>query len=78
MAGKCPGQDTRNLRSAFYKCPKCSALVEIFSDELRFRCRNCGEYVIREKTPSCIEWCSHAKECLGEQKWQELGGKVLE
>ncbi len=75
MDGRCPGQDARNLRSAYYKCPKCGALVEIFSDELRFRCQQCGEYVFRERTPSCIEWCARARECLGEDRWRQLTGQ---
>lgn len=74
MASHCPGQDTRQLRSAYYKCPGCGALVEIFSDEARFRCRQCGQYVMREKTPSCIEWCPQARQCLGEEKWRQLMG----
>ena len=72
MASRCPGQDSRNLHSAFYKCPRCGAPVEIFSDELRFRCKACGEYVLRESAPSCVEWCAHARECVGEEKWLEL------
>ena len=35
MHSKCPGQDSRNLRVALYKCPNCGADVEIFSDELK-------------------------------------------
>ena len=72
MTDKCPGQDTRNLHSAFYNCPNCGGLVEIFSDELRFRCPQCGEYVFRDTAPSCAEWCSRAQECLGEERWLAL------
>lgn len=72
MESKCPGQDSRKLRSAIYKCPNCGADVEIFSDELKFRCRKCGQYVYRDKTPSCIEWCASARQCLGEEKWRQL------
>jgi hypothetical protein len=31
--------------------------------------------VFREKTPSCIEWCSSARQCLGEERWQQLMSK---
>jgi hypothetical protein len=31
--------------------------------------------VFREKMPSCIEWCSSARQCLGEERWQQLMGK---
>ncbi len=74
MPAKCPGQDTRNLRSAVYKCPSCGEMVEIFSDELRFRCKKCGNYVYRDKAPTCIEWCPSARQCLGEERWRALIG----
>ncbi len=70
--GKCPGQDGKNLRSAIYTCPDCGTPVEIFSDETRFRCKQCGQYVYRDKTPSCVEWCPSASQCLGEARWREL------
>jgi DNA-directed RNA polymerase subunit RPC12/RpoP len=71
---KCPGQDMRHLTVGLYKCPSCGHEVEIFSDELRVKCPACGEKVYRERTPSCIEWCSKARECLGEERWKELKG----
>ena len=43
MYTRCPGQDSRNLRVKLYKCPKCGAGVEIFSDEVKVKCRKCGE-----------------------------------
>ena len=72
MDSHCPGQDSRNLRSAIYKCPNCGADVEIFSDELKFKCRKCGHLVYRDKTPSCIDWCSSARQCLGEERWRHF------
>ena len=56
MVSNCPGQDSRKLRVSMHKCPNCSNEVEIFSDELRIKCRKCGEIVHREKVPSCIDW----------------------
>ena len=72
MYNKCPGQDIRNLRVSVHKCPNCGAEVEIFSDEMRVKCHKCGQYVHREKVPSCIEWCASARECLGEERWKQL------
>jgi len=74
MYTRCPGQDSRNLRVELHKCPNCGAEVEIFSDELKVRCHKCGSNVYREKTPSCIEWCAAARECLGEERWREVMG----
>jgi DNA-directed RNA polymerase subunit RPC12/RpoP len=72
MEGRCPGRDIGKLTAAVYKCPNCGAEVEIFSDESKFKCRKCGTMVFKEKTPSCIEWCASAKQCLGEETWQRL------
>lgn len=72
MYSRCPGQDGRNLRVALYKCPNCGADVEVFSDEIKVRCRKCGQNVYREKIPSCLEWCASARQCLGEERWQQF------
>lgn len=71
---KCPGQDMRNLRVSLHKCPNCGHEVEIFSDETRVRCPKCKTMVYKEQVPSCINWCAHAKECLGEERWKQLTG----
>ncbi len=75
MYTRCPGQDARHLRVKLYKCPKCDAEVEIFSDEVSVRCQKCGEKVHSDMGPSCIDWCASARECLGEDKWQQLKGE---
>jgi len=75
MYMRCPGQDERNLRAEIHKCPNCGYEVEIFSDEAKLKCSQCGEMVYREKTPSCIEWCAYARQCLGEKRWKELKGE---
>jgi NADH pyrophosphatase NudC (nudix superfamily) len=72
MISKCPGQDIQNLTSALYKCPQCGSEVELFSDELKIKCQKCGQYVYQEHTPSCVEWCPSARQCLGEEKWLSL------
>ena len=74
MFSKCPGQDMRKLRVELFKCPKCGAEVEIFSDETRFKCQKCGTMILKEQLPTCIEWCSSARQCLGEERWKALMG----
>ena len=39
------------------------------------RCKKCGQYVYREKAPSCMEWCPSARQCLGEDRWKQLMGQ---
>ena len=72
MYSRCPGQDMRKLRVKLYKCHKCGAEVEIFSDEVSVRCPKCKTKVYSNMANSCIEWCASARECLGEERWQEL------
>jgi len=64
---KCPGSDTRFLRVEVRRCAKCGSDVEIFSDEVRVKCRKCGGFVYKE-IPSCIDWCKYAGDCIGEEK----------
>ncbi len=68
----CPGLDSRFLRVGIHRCPYCGYGVEIFSDEIRVKCPKCKKYVYRDKIPSCIDWCKFAKDCIGEERWQEL------
>lgn len=77
METRCPGQDFRKLRVELHRCPQCQAEVEIFSDEPKVRCQRCGTTVVREHSPSCINWCASARHCLGERRWQKLDGEEI-
>ena len=74
MTIRCPGQDFRWLRVELYKCPNCGAEEEIFSNETRVKCHGCGEWIYKEKLPSCIDWCASARQCLGEERWKQVKG----
>lgn len=74
MKLKCPGQDDRNIKAEEIRCSGCGYRVEIFSDEIKIRCPKCKNTVIRQKLPSCVDWCKSARECLGEEKWKLIGG----
>ena len=74
MFNRCPGVE-RSIRIELYKCPKCGAEVEIFSNEVKVKCYQCGEMVYSERLPSCIDWCASARECLGEERWRQLKGQ---
>lgn len=58
----------------YHRCPSCGTEVEIFSNEVKVQCHNCGNTVYKERMPSCIDWCPAARQCLGEGKWRELKG----
>lgn len=66
MPAECPGRrNVRHLSSVQICCPGCGTEVEIFTDEARTRCR-CGEVILRESIPSCVQWCPSAEACLGQ------------
>lgn len=78
MNYQCPGSS--NIRTPFpsyKKCSSCDGEVEIWSNELKTQCPNCGATVFRENIPSCIEWCQVAKECIGEEKYNQLMGDKI-
>ncbi len=72
ISPECPGQDRRNLKVELIVCPKCGYQVEMFSDEVKVLCPKCREQVCRERLPSCVDWCKHARECIGEERWKKL------
>ncbi len=72
MPSNCPGSS--NIRTPILKirlCPECESEIEIFSNEMTTECSNCG-FTVYNDTVSCIRWCSHAKECVGEELFAEV------
>jgi len=72
MFKKCPGLTTRLLKVKLVKCPNCNYETEMFSDEIKISCPRCKTELYQEKLPSCIEWCTYARECIGEKRWEEI------
>ena len=70
----CPGSKTlREPMPEDYPCQQCGYKeVEIWTHELKGTCPKCGAPVFKERTPSCIDWCQHAKECVGEETFDRL------
>jgi hypothetical protein len=73
---KCPGQDKRDIKAETINCPDCGYCLEIFSDEVKVRCPKCKGLVCRNRLPSCVDWCRYARECVGEDKWEQLKGEI--
>ncbi len=72
MPGHGPG--AANLRTpplTIRKCPQCGEEVEVFSTDVAVKCSRCG-FVVDNDMESCIPWCRHAKECLGDEMYQKL------
>lgn len=71
LFSRCPGLDAIppiEIRP----CPYCNEELEFSFSELRVTCPGCGQTVLRDRMPSCIDWCAQAKECFGEVKWREI------
>ncbi len=66
---KCPGQDTQQWGfDAIFDvlCPGCRNSIEFFKDEVKHRCRRCGEVVFNERMDlGCAKWCPSASSCVG-------------
>ncbi len=72
----CPGSlAIRQPTPEDLKCRQCGSEVEIWSDELKAKCPNCGTLVTRDIPPSCIDWCKWAEECVGTEAYTRLKGQ---
>lgn len=52
-------------------CPQCGHEIEMFSIDTEMTCEHCG-FVAYNDTLSCVQWCAHAKECVGEEMYQQM------
>ena len=68
----CPGSlGFVQPKPEMFRCPSCGAEVEIWSDEGTGKCPACSKTVFRPGMQSCLDWCKHAKECVGEEKFTQ-------
>jgi hypothetical protein len=62
----CPGAKfMRQPKPEIFTCSACGGEVEIWSDEIRGVCAQCGRAMFRDGSMGCLEWCRHGKECVG-------------
>ncbi len=52
-------------------CPQCGHEIEMFSIDTQMTCEHCG-FVAYNDTLSCVQWCAHAKECVGEEMYEQM------
>lgn len=72
MGMKCPGAGlTRQPEPEAFNCPSCGYEVEIWTDEFSRPCRKCGTIVTKSEGLSCVQWCRHAQECIGEARYTQ-------
>lgn len=74
---KCPGAaHIRTPTIKVKKCPECGREVEIFSNEMQTHCSKCG-FTIYSDLESCVQWCTYALECVGEELYKKLKKKRI-
>jgi len=70
MAKHCPGQDLRfwKPQDIFERdCPNCGTKIEFWKDDISRRCPKCAQKTANPAFDfGCAQWCSYAKECLGD------------
>ncbi|MBI4334512.1 MAG: hemerythrin domain-containing protein [Chloroflexi bacterium] len=75
----CPGsRAVKEPTPEYHPCPNCGEEVEIWTHELSYPCSKCGTRVFRIQRPSCIDWCPHAKDCIGSELYDGLKPKKSE
>ncbi len=73
FAKSCPGsKSVREPTPELLACPNCGEEVEVWTHELSHPCQKCGTRVFRPQRASCIDWCPHAKECVGVEIYKTL------
>lgn len=75
MIEKCPGigniiTPTISIRH----CPECGEEVEVISTDMKTECPKC-QFVIYGNSASCVQWCQHARKCVGDELYERLKKK---
>ena len=52
-------------------CPCCGSIIELFSIDTEVACEKCG-FVAYNDALSCVQWCQYAKQCVGEEMYEQL------
>lgn len=73
MISSCPGsQKFKTPEPENITCPHCGEAVEIWTDEVEAVCQRCKNRVGRPAGQSCLDWCKYAKECVGENVYNNF------
>ena len=72
MKFKCPGTCNNETPQLEIKiCPECGNEIELFSIDTEMACEKCG-FIAYNDTLSCVQWCKHAKQCVGEEMYEAM------
>ncbi len=59
-------KDMLQPKPSYIKCHVCGSELEIWSDEDKTTCTECGaEWKRPDKNASCLDYCEHADKCKG-------------
>ena len=53
------------------RCPRCGAIVEVFSTDTEVACDSCGQVVYNDAL-SCVQWCQYARKCVGDDMYRRM------
>lgn len=66
LMSSCPGSKIfKSPMPESIQCSGCNEELEIWTDEIKVRCKKCGAVTYKSRMPSCIDWCKHAADCVG-------------
>lgn len=66
MIFQCPGSGRfKQPYPKDIKCNSCGQDTEIWSDEVKTVCFNCGAMISKNIEQGCFMWCKFARECIG-------------
>jgi hypothetical protein len=69
----CPGAiRLRQPQPEYIHCCACGSEMEIWSDEAKATCHNCGKVNSRQASPACVDWCQEAEKCLGTELYNRI------
>lgn len=73
LMSSCPGAKIfKNPMPEPIDCSRCGAELEIWTDEVKVRCKRCGATTYKDRIPSCIDWCKYAEGCVGPALYSRL------
>lgn len=58
-------------------CPQCGSVIELFSIDTQMACEKCG-FIAYNDTLSCVQWCEHARKCVGDEMYEQMMKIVAE
>lgn len=68
----CPGAtDLRRPTIILKNCPRCGEEIELFSNDVKMNCENCG-FTVYNDTMSCVQWCEYARDCVGDDTYKDV------